>query len=190
MKACNIVLTGLAVLFASPAPAVVYMVGTFNVPPTQAVNLVPSVIASPGAFQDEFRFTVSAPLTIAASGFQTTALFAGSTELSNLDFGLVQLRSGFGNAGALVATFANGGALNSLETSALAPIQLGAGQYTIVVNGIVGTGPADYDGSIVFAAVPEPGVWASLIAGFGLIGSAARHQRRRRAKGETALRLA
>jgi hypothetical protein len=30
-----------------------------------------------------------------------------------------------------------------------------------------------------FGAVPEPGTWAMLIAGFGLIGAAARHRRRR-----------
>ncbi|QHL90474.1 PEPxxWA-CTERM sorting domain-containing protein [Sphingomonas changnyeongensis] len=184
MNARHIALAGFAAFLASPAPAAIYLVGTFGVPPTQAVNLVPSVIGSTGPFQDEFRFTVTAPLTIAASGFQTTALFAGSTELSNLDLGLVQLRSGFGNAGALIANFVNGGAVNALETSALAPIQLGAGQYTIVINGIVGTAPADYDGSIVFAAVPEPAVWASLITGFGLIGAAAR--RRRRSNGQIA----
>jgi hypothetical protein len=159
-----------------PASAAVYALGAFNVPPTQTVNLTPADQVATGNFQDEFRFSVLAPITLTASGMNTTAL-----GLSNLDFGVVELRAGTGNAGSVIATYVNQAQdAFGFEATRLGALQLTAGSYTIVVNGKVTGAPARYDGNITFAAaaVPEPTTWAMLVGGFGILGAATRRTRR------------
>jgi hypothetical protein len=166
-----------AAMLAAPASAAVYVLGSFTVPPTQVVAITPADAVAVGGFQDEFRFEVLAPITLTASGLNTTAI--GS--IGNLDFGLVELRSGLGTGGSVVASYTNGGDVNGFETTNLGALQLGAGFYTIVVNGTVVGAPARYDGNITFAAVPEPATWAMMVGGFGLLGAAARRSTRAKA---------
>lgn len=168
---------GAAAIASTPASAAVYTLGTFAVPPTRVVNITPDTHTTAGVFQDEFRFSVTSAITLTASGFNTTAI----PNFSNLDFGSVELRSGFGSSGALLGSYVNGGSINGFETSDLQTKALAAGDYTIVVNGNVLKGPARFDGNIVFAAVPEPATWAMMLAGFGLIGGVARRSNRVRA---------
>ena len=161
-------------LFAMPASAAVYVLGSFTVPPTAVVNFTPTTITNTGGFQDEFRFTLLSTLTLTVGGFNTSAI----PGINNLDFGAVELRSGLGNSGTLVGSFINGGNVAGFETSSLGEVRLAAGDYTIVVNGNVTKGPARYDGNAVFAAVPEPATWAMMLGGFGLLGGAVRRSRR------------
>ena len=58
-------------------------------------------------------------------------------------------------------------------------LPVGAGLQTINVKGTSG-GNASYDGVISFAPVPEPAVWATMLIGFGAVGTAMRRNRRYR----------
>jgi hypothetical protein len=54
-----------------------------------------------------------------------------------------------------------------------------AGQQTIRVIGTSG-GNASYAGTISYAAIPEPAVWATMLIGFGAVGTTMRRTRRQR----------
>jgi hypothetical protein len=58
-------------------------------------------------------------------------------------------------------------------------LPVGPGLQTIRVKGTSG-GNASYDGVIAFAAVPEPATWATMLIGFGAVGTAMRRGRRNR----------
>ena len=53
--------------------------------------------------------------------------------------------------------------------------QVTAGTQTLVVTGASGP-KGTYAGTISFAAVPEPAVWAFMMLGFGLVGGAMRRR--------------
>ena len=60
------------------------------------------------------------------------------------------------------------------------PVQLGASQYTLAINGN-NSGAGSLGGSITIrqaAAVPEPATWAMMLFGFGAVGFAMRRRRR------------
>ena len=66
---------------------------------------------------------------------------------------------------------------------------LGAGQYTLTMNGATaGAGAGALAGNVTIGqAVPEPGTWAMMLLGFGAIGFAMR--RRKQAEGTKRIRL-
>ena len=57
------------------------------------------------------------------------------------------------------------------------PVQLGASQYTLTINGN-NSGAGSLGGSITIRpAVPEPATWAMMLIGFGAVGFAMRRRR-------------
>ena len=57
------------------------------------------------------------------------------------------------------------------------PVQLGAAQYTLTINGN-NSGAGSLGGSITIRqAVPEPATWAMMLIGFGAVGFAMRRRR-------------
>ena len=70
-------------------------------------------------------------------------------------------------------TFTSG----SLEQYALLGLNLGAGTYTLHINGSYTGRVSSFGGDINFAAVPEPATWAMMLLGFGAVGFAMRRRR-------------
>jgi hypothetical protein len=66
-----------------------------------------------------------------------------------------------------------------IENYALAGVPLGAGTYTLTVQGTRGDS-GSFGGNVAFqaAAVPEPAPWAMMLLGFGAIGFQLRRRRR------------
>ena len=67
--------------------------------------------------------------------------------------------------------------LDGLEFGALTGVKLLPGTYTLSVSGKDAGAASSYAGTLSFAAVPEPGSWALMILGVGMIGFAMRGQR-------------
>jgi hypothetical protein len=58
---------------------------------------------------------------------------------------------------------------------------LGAGTYTLNIQGRPGTQSGSFGGSLAFSAanaVPEPGTWAMMLLGFGAMGVSLRRRRK------------
>lgn len=62
------------------------------------------------------------------------------------------------------------------EQRYLANFRLPAGLQNIVINGSAGANGV-YNGVLALGGVPEPGTWALMIAGFGLVGGAMRRRK-------------
>lgn len=59
-------------------------------------------------------------------------------------------------------------------------ISVGAGTYTLNIQGTPGTTAGSISGTVAFssvAAVPEPGTWALMLLGFGAVGFSMRRRR-------------
>jgi hypothetical protein len=59
-------------------------------------------------------------------------------------------------------------------------ISVGAGTYTLNIQGTPGTASGSFSGTVAFssvAAVPEPGTWALMLLGFGAVGFSMRRRR-------------
>ena len=54
---------------------------------------------------------------------------------------------------------------------------LGTGSYSVWIQEISPGGPVPYSFDFVVGSVPEPGTWAMMLAGFGLLGLALRKRR-------------
>ena len=113
-------------------------------------------------FDDTFIFTLPTDGTASASVI-TIAVNAAT----NINF-----TSAFLNGAALTL-----GGSGSFEFATISDFDVMAGDQMLRITGTSG-GNGDYSGTFVFTplatAVPEPGIWALLILGFGLVGFATR----------------
>ena len=71
--------------------------------------------------------------------------------------------------------------LPGLHAGDLAPFLTAGGHLILDVKGVSPGPDGDYDGTLSFTPVPEPGAWALMIVGFGLVGAALRSRRTRTA---------
>lgn len=88
--------------------------------------------------------------------------------------------SGFGDIQNFSASL-NGYAFNNLGNGfySLDPVQLGAGQLTLTISGIVTEAGGSYGGNLNVLAVPEPETYAMMLGGLGLLGFMARRRKQR-----------
>ncbi len=163
MKTLALALAGSAAFaIAAPASAAVIvleedgsdtMTGTFT-----------GSLRTAGEFTREYTFTLpSAGLTAATI---TTAAING---VGNIDFTSVTL-----NGQSFTLSPTGQFEFGSIELATASGLQ------TLIVNGVAGANSA-FSGVVTFSpsggAVPEPGMWALMILGFGFIGGALRSRR-------------
>lgn len=101
---------------------------------------------------------------------------------SNPRTGSASYALGYGASGSLVSgfePFVGNGTVN-LAFSRLANFAVGGsgGGHTLGDSPFAGRATLSYNFAVPSAVVPEPATWAMLIAGFGLVGAAARQRRR------------
>lgn len=164
-------------LMATQASAltVVRPLGVIVVPPTQTFS-DGITYSKNGANTAFYEFTVSQPNTSGASSFTNTAV--GSKGIFN--FTSIGLYSGLGNGGTLLKTGSIAARGDGPAQAFLGDYTFTAGNsYTIAYSGTVSGKPASVGSSITFAlaTVPEPASWALMVAGFGMVGFAARRRR-------------
>ncbi|MEO7411612.1 MAG: FxDxF family PEP-CTERM protein [Sphingomicrobium sp.] len=123
-------------------------------------------------------FTETLNFTTTTSGL--LSIFVGSTATTaenDTDFTSVFL-SGTGLVGNILIPQVLG---DPTEIRSLAGLGIGAGNFTLTVQGTPGTQNGSFGGSVAFvaqSAVPEPATWAMMLMGFGGIGVAMRRRRR------------
>jgi len=69
------------------------------------------------------------------------------------------------------------GSTDALEIFGLLDFGLGAGTYTLHLEG-TSSGQGAFGGNVAFTAVPEPATWGMMLLGFGAVGLAMRRRRR------------
>ncbi|MFA7439913.1 MAG: FxDxF family PEP-CTERM protein [Sphingomonadaceae bacterium] len=161
-----------AAIFAPSASAAVFtpadpnftVVGDINSGPISAFFGNAGIAA--GNFQDTYLFTIDQFGTGSGSVTTSTTLLNSSTDLD------------------LISVFVNGLAATKVvsadglsETFSISNVPIFSGVLnTIEINGL-SRGQGSYGGQATFLPIPEPGTWALMIAGFGLVGFAMRKQR-------------
>ena len=122
-------------------------------------------------------FTELLTFTTDVAGMLNIVLSTTATsEINDTDFSNVFL-TGTGLAGSIAIEEVLG---DPNETRALNNFQVGAGTFTLNIQGNPGTQNGSLGGTVAFqsmAAVPEPGTWAMMLLGFGAIGFSMRRRR-------------
>ncbi|MFM6854352.1 MAG: FxDxF family PEP-CTERM protein [Sphingopyxis sp.] len=153
------------------APASAAAVITCNNPANPTSCTFGNTDPATGAFLDHYSFTIPWAKVLTAS-FGNNYL----TIAQNVNFPTGSASSTVsGGTLATPAKFTISATPNP-DIRSIGPITLGAGTYSINVNG--NSGPDGfYAGSLSLGAVPEPATWAFMILGFGLVGGAMRRRK-------------
>ncbi|MEO8141339.1 MAG: FxDxF family PEP-CTERM protein [Sphingomicrobium sp.] len=118
-------------------------------------------------------------LTFSTTSAGLLSIFVGSTATTtenDTDFTNAFL-SGTGLVGDVLIPQLLG---DPTEIRSLAGLGIGAGNYTLTVQGTPGTQNGSFGGSVAFvaqSAVPEPSTWAMMLFGFGAMGVAVRRRK-------------
>ena len=122
-------------------------------------------------------FTETLTFTTATGGTVSISVSTSSTGAGDdTDFTNVFL-SGTGITGSIAIPQTSG---DPLESRGLAGLGLGAGTFTLTVQGTPGTQNGSFGGTVAFAAqsaVPEPATWGMMLLGFGAVGFSMRRKR-------------
>jgi hypothetical protein len=169
----NIVALGLSSMFMFSGQA---MAITTNLGPQSApVSLTygGTYTAPQNQFYDEFLFSIqtntvdSITSTINLGSLfgidnLQTRLYTGTVTTTGTPDGLLQ---GWSTAITISGTGYSG------TMAVISPITLNAGNYVLEVRGdVVGTAGGSYAGVLNIAPIPEPGEWALMLIGLGMIG--------------------
>ena len=166
------VMAAFALIAPAAANAATFPIGSPNFFITSGTPFSPSITASffngfttSTSFDDSFTFTI--PQNGLGSGSISTSYSSGTANKLTITGLFVN-----GISYALTST-----AVGQSATVGNIPITLGA-LNTIRVTGFT-NGSGVYSGTATFAAsvVPEPSVWALMIAGFGIVGMSLRRRR-------------
>ncbi len=159
-----------AATFAVSAPA---MAAT-SIPLTESNGTFTGSFASPaksGAFTDSYTFEVPTSGFVGASLITLAFNIPGMNPMVNFVLDKVTLNG-------TDLTLTPSGTYN-FKAESLLPIASQTNPQTLVVSGNVTGGSATYSGNVAFRAapaVPEPGTWALMILGFGVVGYAMRRR--------------
>ena len=137
-----------------------------------------------------FAFDVTSPIgapTVSGFGSNSVFKFKGSGQLASIGPREVCLRAGGGGnncAGGGSGGVDVTGGYSSLQLFTLAfastPLTVTLDNFGIKyqsIDGIRGVTSAEGIGTVNDSVVPEPATWALMIAGFGMVGAAARRRR-------------
>lgn len=142
------------VLFPAGAPV---QFGTFTI----------GEVASATGLSSFYKFTIPSDGIIAGTVNNISVVTNVGIELSSIVFNE-------GLSGQAIAAAANGTTTNTLS---LANVSATAGTQTLRVNyNVLTAGAATGNVSWTAGAVPEPGTWALMILGFGVVGYAMRRR--------------
>jgi hypothetical protein len=131
-----------------------------------------------GAFTDNYAFSI--PSNGWAAGSVTEATINSITDITGLSLSL-WTTTGL-NSFTAVTNLANGVNWHTggNSGSSLGVTNLTPGNYEFMVTGIGGGAVGgSYGGSLAISPVPEPGEWALMASGLGLLGFIASRNRRR-----------
>lgn len=147
-----------AVCLSNAAQATTYSVGTLDPSPTTMMNWVG------GSFEDVINFTIASPNNHAI----TTVLQIPMTNIYHIGSFTAALYNATTNT--VIGSWNVGSGL-FLEDD------LAGGNYYLKLTG-VGNGKNGGMYTVTAAAVPEPGEWAMMLAGIGMMGAMVRRRRR------------
>jgi hypothetical protein len=157
-----------ALTMAAPAQSAVLMFQTGDV---YSGTFGRSQIAKTPSFTDTLSFTLADSKWLFNSSLTSTATAIGGR--GDIDFISVILTGGTISPEAF--SIDNGGFVS--VASLVAPILLGAGDYTLTITA-QSFGGAQYSGNTTATnAVPEAATWAMMLVGFGAVGSVLRSRR-------------
>lgn len=166
MKKCLLAVSGLfALAFSSNANAAL----TITIAGASGTFGNSTVVCPPGptpcAFANLANFVT--PIGYRLVGVTLSSIMTGTNSATNIDFTVASLNG----VNFAVTSFGD------VEFRRLQNLLLIAGaNNTLRIEGITG-GDASYAGTLSFAAVPEPSVWAMMILGIGIIGVGLRQRR-------------
>ncbi len=128
-----------------------------------------------GIFTDTWTFTLAGMSSL------TGTASSSAVDSQDLDFGSVFIATQADPA-TPVATFAGNLGTDMNEFYSLAQTPLAPGAYAVVVNGTNSPLKAAYSGTLTIAAaaVPEPGTYALMFAGLGIVAFIGLRRRRPR----------
>jgi hypothetical protein len=158
---------------------------TFNIVNYKNTTTAPATGSRLAAFGFDVTNAALSSATITNAGALDTVVYGGSFPQINQNievcFSPGQNCASGGNGGLAPGVSLTTGTFVLKFATALQSITLN--NFTVRYNAIVGPGTEPSGsglvaGNVFVEVLPEPGTWAQMIAGFGLIGAARRRQRR------------
>jgi hypothetical protein len=166
-------------LGAQPAPASINFGDAFTAPQSQFYD--DFLFSIPTASVDSITSTIDLGNLLGIDNLQTR-LYSGTVTTTGRPSGLLE-------AWSTAIPISQAGLSGTVAV--ISPITLGAGDYILEVRGdVTGTAGGSYAGVLNISPVPEPGEWALLLSGFGLIGFIAARRGRNADVAETRFALA